>query len=383
MLGGLVVAAGSVALPAWGAGLAPRAVGIADFVFGVGADDGALLAMNGWTGAVEHRMASPIDIVSFFANRSADRIIGVDTGTGRLAIFQNPGNEGFVRDPIIHEAVAAPDLFTFAPDGRHAVYADFGAGQLTLLDLHTGDAVRSFTGFNGVHDIRFSALTGLLTATSLDSAAVRLLDTEDGETSTLVTIPDPQGRGIDHMSQTLSGRTGIIIQPGISEIFFVNVGERGGELARSIRLDSPPLRAFISADNRYALLPSTQTPTVDVIDLLNLQHVKTLETPGLITTIQTDPISTHMVGIAPDPGSVVTFDSRTSTIVSVTPTDGQADMLALNEESGLAFILGNGGDRSPLVAPVRTPASAPRWASAMIEQPMWTLTSTNALAVCH
>ncbi|MEL6921233.1 MAG: WD40 repeat domain-containing protein [Pseudomonadota bacterium] len=389
---GFLVSAGAVS--AAGAGLlagapfatavgsAPRAVGIADFVFGVGASDGALLAMNGWTGDVVTRIASPVEMVSIFANRTTERIVGIDAGAGKIVVFRNPG-ETAEDQPLVYRSTASPDLFTFAPDGRHAVYADFGTGELVLMDVHNARTVRTFHGFEGVHDIRFSGLTEQLTVTSLDRADVRTVDVETGDVGQLVQIPDPEGRGIDHMSQTLSGRTGIIIQPGIAEAFFVRISADGGELARSICLSSPPLRAFISSDNRYALLPSTQEPVIDIVDLDTLVHVKTLLMPGLVTTMQTDPISPHMVAIAPDTGSVLTINTRTQSVVSNVQPDGGADMLALNEESGLAFVLANADTAAPTILPVRAPSNAPQWQSSRLRQPMWTLTSTNALAVCH
>ncbi|MEM1377798.1 MAG: hypothetical protein AAGG69_10460 [Pseudomonadota bacterium] len=385
LLGGLAVAgAGSVfhATSSSAIGTAPRAIGIADFVFGVGADDGAVLAMNGWTGEVVHKLNSPIEIVSLFANRTAERIVGVDQQAGKIAVFQNPGVLPNA-EPIVYDTIVSPDLFTFAPDGRHAVYADFGAGELVLLDIIEGKTVRSFRGFDGVHDIRFSGLTGLLTVTTLDRPDVRTVDTETGETGTLVSIADPEGRGIDHMSQTLSGRTGIIIQPGIADAYFVRISERGGEPFRAIRLSSPPLRAFISFDNRYAVLPSTQEPILDIVDLDTLQHVKTLEVPGLVTTMQTDPVSPHMVGITPDEGAVVTLNTRSHEIVSLDLPAGGADLLALNEESGLAFLLGESGTQAPDIMPVRSPGTKPNWEASPLRQPVWTVTSTNALAVCH
>lgn len=363
--------------------LAPRAVGISDFVFGVGAEDGNIIAMNGWTGKVEHRISSPIEIVTLMANRFADRLVGIDVHNRQIAIFQNPGMGGSYVAPIVHDADIAPDLFAFGLDGRHAVYADFGSGRIMLLDLTDGQIVRSFTGFEGIHDVRFSALTGALTISSLDRREVQCLDLHTGKVSSLVQITDPRGRGIDHMSQTLSGRTGIIIQPGEPYAKLVAVRKEGGEILRCIRLSGPPLRAFISSDNRHILLPSTQEPLVDIIDLNTYQRVKTLRTVGLIDKVHTDPLSRTIVGVASDVGAVVLFNMADLTVQTTLRLRSGAQLLALNEESGLAFVHGSVDDRLVHVVDVRGENDQKTLPFFELSQPLWVLTSTNALAACH
>ena len=366
-----------------GAGASPRAVGISDFIFGVGADDGNLIAMNGWTGRVEHRIASPIEIVTFFANRPADRLVGVDGNSGQIAIFQNPGIGGAYVEPMVHKTIASPDLFAFSPDGRHAVYAAFGDGQIVLFDLEEGNAVRSFSGFEGVHDIRFSSLTGMLTITSLDRSDVRALDVRTGDVYPLINIADPDQRGIDHMSQTLSGRTGIVIRPGDPFAHLVAIKKDGASLLRSIELSGPPLRAYVSSDNRHVLLPSTQAPVVDIIDLNSLQPVAVIEAPGLITNVHTDPLSRTMIGIAPDADAVIAFDMSTLTAQTKLKETGNVSLLALNEESGLAFVHSGGRSQKIELLQVRGRQALERLEPVEIDQPLWAMTSTNALAVCH
>ncbi|MEO1747343.1 MAG: WD40 repeat domain-containing protein [Pseudomonadota bacterium] len=285
--------------------------------------------------------------------------------------------------PLVHKAVASPDLFAFSPDGRHAVYAAFGDGQIVLFDLQEGKAVRSFKSFAGVHDIRFSSLTGKLTITSLDRSDVQALDVRTGEVHSLVNIADPDQRGIDHMSQTLSGRTGIAIRPGDPFAHLIAINKDGASLLRSIELSGPPLRAYVSSDNRHVLLPSTQAPVVDIVDLNTLNSVAVIKTPGLITNVHTDPLSRNMVGIAPDAGAVIAFDMATLTAQVSFEDEDSANLLALNEESGLAFVHSGGRSQNIQLVQVRGRNTLERFENVKIDQPLWAMTSTNALAVCH
>ncbi|MEO0544869.1 MAG: hypothetical protein AAFY99_13725, partial [Pseudomonadota bacterium] len=169
----------------------------------------------------------------------------------------------------------------------------------------------------------------------------------------------------------------------VRNVQLVAMRANGASLSRSIKLNGPPLRAFISSNNRYALLPSTQNPVVDVIDLNTLQRVKTLETPSLITQIQTDPLSQAVIGVAPDTDSIVIFDMAELTVRDAFRMRVGAELLALNEESGLAYVHGGQNDRRLQIVNVRGQNEQKTIRSFELDQPLWAMTSTNALAVCH
>ena len=60
-----------------------------------------------------------------------------------------------------------------------------------------------------------------------------------------------------------------------------------------------------------------------------------------------------------------------------------AELLALNEESGLAFVNGRTDERRIQMINVRGQNEQKTLPFFELDQPLWAMTSTNVLSVCH
>lgn len=341
-----------------------RAAGVADTAYGLALDAPDVVRLDA-TGRVS--AAATLDEAPTALAVSVPRARLVAAATGSDLVWSLDAHD--LGDLRRRPLGLVPSLLAMSPEGDRAALGSLAEGVVVLLDVITLDEVARAEGFPGAHDLRWDAAGARLFVSTLDGARIAALDGRTLEPLAETTLPAPTG--IDHMSRTPRGDTGIAVSPGDPVVRLLDL--RGAPRPTAeIALPSPPARALVDERGAALWLASIARPEMHRVPLGTLApEAVALPSPARLMTFE--PFSggalvagERLTRLADD-GRVVEDAPSPAAFASALPMAGAAATLVLDREG----LIWRQDARRPL-GPRRLDAPA-----------LYALTGAHALAFCH